>query len=54
MVSPDHPPIPPKPPVPGECCGRGCEMCMWDYYYQAQRRYETTDAEWQQRQAGSQ
>jgi hypothetical protein len=26
-------------------------MCMWDYYYQAQRRYEAAYAEWQQ-QAG--
>jgi len=45
------PPIPPKPPVSGECCERGCEMCMWDYYYQAQSRYEAAYADWQQQQA---
>jgi hypothetical protein len=39
-------PIPPKPPVPGECCERGCEMCMWTYYYQARQRYEVAEAEW--------
>jgi len=50
--SPIPPPIPPKPPVPGECCERGCEMCMWDYYYQAQTRYEAAYADWQQRQTG--
>jgi hypothetical protein len=26
-------------------------MCVWDYYYQAQRRYEAAYAKWQQ-QAG--
>jgi hypothetical protein len=26
-------------------------ICMWDYYYQAQRRYEAAYADWQQ-QAG--
>jgi len=25
---------------------------MWDYYYQAQSRYEAADADWQQQQAG--
>jgi len=40
-------PIPPQPPVPGECCGRGCEMCMWDYYRLAQARYAEADAAWQ-------
>ncbi len=33
-------PEPPKPPVPGECCERGCENCVWVFYYEAQRRYE--------------
>ncbi len=43
------PPIPPKPPVEGECCERGCEMCMWDYYREAVRRYEAADVEWRAR-----
>lgn len=48
-TSPPPPPIPPKPPVAGECCERGCELCMWVYYHQALRRYEVADAEWRQR-----
>jgi len=49
MLKPALParPIPPQPPVPGECCGRGCEMCMWDYYRLAQARYAEADAAWQ-------
>ncbi|MDS4027145.1 MAG: oxidoreductase-like domain-containing protein [Candidatus Contendobacter sp.] len=35
-------PAPPKPPVPGECCERGCENCVWVFYYEAQRRHEAT------------
>ncbi|HUM94425.1 MAG TPA: oxidoreductase-like domain-containing protein [Candidatus Competibacter sp.] len=43
------PPIPPKPPVEGECCERGCERCMWVYYREALQRYETALAEWRRR-----
>ena len=44
-TSPDRvpPPLPPKSPVEGECCERGCEMCMWDHYREAQRRHEAAD-----------
>ena len=35
------------PPVPGECCERGCERCVWDYYRLAQARYAEADAAWQ-------
>lgn len=37
-------PVPPQPPVPGECCERGCERCMWDYYRLAQARYAEAEA----------
>ncbi|HCB12341.1 MAG TPA: hypothetical protein DEP36_02035 [Gammaproteobacteria bacterium] len=37
---PHRPLTPPKPPVPGECCERGCENCVWVFYHEAQRRYE--------------
>ena len=43
------PPLPPKPPVEGECCGRGCEYCVWVYYDQALRRYEAALARWRER-----
>ncbi|CDH47640.1 oxidoreductase-like domain-containing protein [Candidatus Contendibacter odensensis] len=42
------PPVPPKPPVQGECCERGCENCVWVFYYEALRRYEAAYADGQQ------
>lgn len=44
--------LPPQPPVEGECCGRGCEYCVWVYYDQALRRYETALAQWRERYRG--
>jgi hypothetical protein len=44
--------LPPKPPVEGECCGRGCEYCVWVYYDQALRRYEAALAQWRERYGG--
>jgi len=32
-------PLPPAPPVPGECCERGCDPCVWDYYERALERW---------------
>jgi len=55
MTSPEPfppPPLPPKPPVEGECCGRGCEYCVWVYYDQARRRYEAALAQWRERYGG--
>lgn len=46
---PIPPPAAPHPPVPGECCERGCERCVWDYDHEAQRRDEAADADGQQR-----
>lgn len=43
----DRPPVPPEPPVDGECCERGCEYCVWVYYYEARRKYEKEFAEWE-------
>lgn len=39
-------PRPPQPPVAGECCERGCERCVWDYYRLAQARYAEAIAAW--------
>lgn len=35
--------LPPRPrePLPGECCGCGCERCVYTYYEEAIRRWET-------------
>ncbi len=49
---PSPPPLPPQPPVEGECCGRGCEYCVWVYYDQALRRYEAALAQWRARYGG--
>lgn len=34
--------LPPRPrePMPYECCGCGCERCVFDYYDEAIRRWE--------------
>ena len=42
----------PQPPVEGECCGRGCEYCVWVYYDQALRRYEAALAQWREQYGG--
>lgn len=33
--------LPPRPqePLPGECCGRGCERCVYVYYEEALLRW---------------
>jgi hypothetical protein len=28
-------PEPPEEPLPGNCCGRGCEPCIFTVYYRA-------------------
>jgi hypothetical protein len=42
----DKPPVAPEPPIPGECCERGCEFCVWVVYHEALRKYEKAYAEW--------
>lgn len=34
--------LPPRPqePLPGECCGRNCENCVYVYYERALKRWE--------------
>ncbi len=34
--------LPPKPkePDPYECCGRGCDPCIFDYYAMSLERWE--------------
>jgi hypothetical protein len=34
--------LPPRPiePDPQECCRRGCEPCIFDYYHNALERWE--------------
>jgi hypothetical protein len=39
--------LPPKPtaPEPYECCERGCDPCVYDYYAKALARWEKHVAE---------
>ena len=43
--------LPPRPvePDPYECCGRGCDPCIFDYYAKALARWEQRVAEIQKK-----
>eukprot|EP01018_Ginkgo_biloba_P026069 Gb_09328 [translate_table: standard] len=30
---------PPEKPLPGDCCGNGCEPCVWDTYFDELQLY---------------
>ncbi|MHB8311059.1 oxidoreductase-like domain-containing protein [Metallibacterium sp.] len=33
-------PQPPSAPEPGDCCGGGCTLCIFDLHEQALQRYQ--------------
>ena len=35
----DPRPRAPREPAPEECCGRGCDLCVYDRYYETLERY---------------
>ena len=37
-LDPDRPP--PRMPQPGECCERGCDPCVWDWYREALKSWK--------------
>ncbi|KEP63823.1 UNVERIFIED_CONTAM: hypothetical protein HHA_230640 [Hammondia hammondi] len=47
-------PVPPWKPEPEDCCGSGCERCIFDMYYEQLEEYEEALKRWdvQQRQLG--
>ena len=45
----DREPQPPRAPEQWECCGSGCEPCVYDLYWEAMERYERALQEWQVR-----
>jgi hypothetical protein len=50
-VDPTDPrPTPPLEPLPEECCGGGCDPCVYDRYYDALERYREALRLWQLRQ----
>lgn len=55
MTGPDQPsralparPVPPEKPLPGDCCGDGCAMCVNDVYEMELERYEAALAAWRE------
>jgi len=45
----DPPPVPPEPPLPSDCCGGGCERCVYELYDQALERYQAELTQWRER-----
>ncbi len=43
----------PVPPAPGECCERGCDPCVFDYYEKARTRWERLSAQWREQQSAN-
>ena len=42
----DPRPQPPSAPEPGDCCGGGCILCIFDLHEQALQRYQQQLAAW--------
>ncbi|MGH8600275.1 MAG: oxidoreductase-like domain-containing protein [Burkholderiales bacterium] len=49
----DPRPEPPLPPAPDECCGSGCNPCVFDLYEEALERYRVRLEAWMQRHGGA-
>lgn len=56
MPAPDQdpPPIPPLAPADDECCGNGCDPCIFDLYDIEKERYFKQLGAWKERQAAKQ
>ena len=48
----DPEPTPPLAPADDECCGNGCDPCIFDFYALERERYLKALKAWQERQAG--
>lgn len=48
-VDPDPMPLPPRQPELDECCGSGCDPCVFDIYDAALERYEQALRAWRER-----
>ena len=45
----DPPPEPPLEPSLDECCGQGCDPCIFDLYEAAQQRWRAALRAWEAR-----
>ncbi|KAF0815184.1 hypothetical protein IGB42_00261 [Andreprevotia sp. IGB-42] len=45
----DPPPAPPHEPALEECCGSGCDPCIFDFYAADLSTYRAAAIAWQQR-----
>ena len=45
----DPRPLPPEPPLPGDCCDSGCDPCVHDSYSEALQHYREQLAQWRMR-----
>lgn len=53
MSTPADPrPVPPEKPLPNDCCGSGCSVCVLDVYQAELDDYEARLAAWRARHPG--
>ncbi|GIX36029.1 MAG: hypothetical protein KatS3mg126_1808 [Lysobacteraceae bacterium] len=45
----DPRPVPPEPPLPGDCCDSGCDPCVHDTYAEQLAGYREQLAAWLRR-----
>lgn len=45
-TSSDPRPLPPEEPLPTDCCGGGCAVCVFDAYEEERAGYEARLAAW--------
>lgn len=48
-ATPDPRPIAPEKPLPSDCCGSGCMVCVLDAYQDELDHYEAQLAAWRAR-----
>ena len=51
-VAADPRPQPPEPPLPTDCCGSGCTVCVYDLHAEAEAAYRQALAAWRARHPG--
>lgn len=49
---PDPRPLPPEAPLPSDCCGGGCSVCVLDAYQAELDHYRARLAAWLERHPG--